>query len=116
MNEYKTLQQLNTKTVVETYYTDSQDMLLFKEVAIMLNVENIAGTTPTLDVVIQHSMNNDDWADLHAFTQVVEATGMQFKNVPDGSDDGFARYLRAKVTIAGTGPQYTFEVTMVGKE
>ena len=116
--------QLYTTAAAETVYSDWVDMMLYRELAIMFNCENVAGSSVTLDVTIQHCHNNDtDDADgdsetLHAFTQVTDGTGpgRQFKYVPDASDDGFMRYVRAKRVTGGASPQFTHEVVIIGKE
>jgi len=113
-NEIKILQAETSK--IATGSTPSQDCLNFKEVAVELNVTNISGTTPTLDVKIQHSHDNINWSDLFSFTQVTTVQGIQTKYVPNDTQFGFMRYLRAYYTITGTDPDYTFSVTIVAKE
>jgi hypothetical protein len=117
-NEQKTLQQLDTKTDVETYYTDAQDMLNFKEVGITLEVQNMDGSDSTLNVTIQqcseNSENDDRWHDLYSFTEATD-TGSQFKYIPDGDTPGFARFLRGKVVVGGSSPEITFQLLMIGK-
>lgn len=67
-----------------------------------------AGTTPTLDVKIQHSTNGSTWADLITFTQRT-AKGAQRSAL--GETVTVNRYVRAIWTIGGTGgPSFTFNV------
>lgn len=123
-NEELLAVQLTTKEAAETIYGDWIDMLDYKEMVAMFNCENVSGTTVTLDVTLQHCHNNDttdadgDSETLHAFTQVTDGTGpgRQLKVVPDGSDDGFMRYVRAKSVITGASPVFTYEVIVIGKE
>ena len=74
-----------------------------------LHVTAIAGTTPTLDVVVEHSANGTSgWATVATFSQVTTAVTAQRVVVAAGTTVN--RYLRAKATIAGTNPSYTISV------
>lgn len=74
------------------------------------------GTTPTLDVKIQHcATSGGTYADISgaAFTQVDDTAG--------GSGQGLAlniadaeRYLKVVATIAGTTPKFSFGVVFSG--
>ena len=70
-----------------------------------LHVTAASGTTPTLDVIIQHSTDNATWVDLITFTQVT-AAGKERIEVTGTVN----RYVRAIYTIGGTGPSFTFAV------
>jgi len=105
---------LDTKTVVGVTYTDSQDLLNYSEMGIMVNCENMSGITPTLDVVLEHSMNDADWDTLHTFAQFT-AVGKKTLYIPNGTEFGFLRYVRAKCTVGGTTPVITFEIHIVGR-
>lgn len=93
------------------------DFLNYKEVGIELNIGNVSGTSPTLDVVIQHNSGDDteDWHTLYTFTQKT-AAGIYSVYIPNGTEFGFLRNLRAKCTIGGTTPVFTFSVIAVAKE
>lgn len=67
-------------------------------------VTAVAGTTPSLTVVLEHSPDNTTWSQHSSFT-VVTATGVQRK-VAGGLD----RYIRCSWTITGTTPSATFSV------
>jgi hypothetical protein len=75
-----------------------------------LHVTAAAGTSsPTCDVIIEHSVNGStSWATLASFTQVTTSTSAQRVVVAAGTT--VRRYLRASYTIAGTGPSYTIAV------
>ena len=75
-----------------------------------LHVTAVAGTSsPTLDVIIEHSVNgSSSWATLATFTQVTTSTSAQRVTVAAGTT--VRRYLRASYTVAGTGPSYTCAV------
>ena len=65
-----------------------------------------AGTTPTLAVKIQHSLDNSTWVDLMTFATLNNATGkerIEYTGV-------IYRYVRCIYTITGTGPSFTFAV------
>lgn len=74
-----------------------------------LHVTAVAGTTPTLDVIIEQSANgSSSWSTIATFSQVTTTVGAQRVVVAPGTS--VARYLRAKATIAGTDPSYTISV------
>lgn len=74
-----------------------------------LHVTAISGSTPTLDVVIEHSANGSSgWTTIATFTQVTTSVAAQRVVVAPGTTVN--RYLRAKATIAGTNPSYTISV------
>ena len=71
-----------------------------------LHVPVVSGTTPTLDVKVQHSSDNATWADLITFTQVTTANAYERVAVTGTVN----RYLRADFTIGGTSPDFTFHL------
>lgn len=75
-----------------------------------LHVTAVAGTSsPTLGVIIEHSVNGStSWATLATFTQVTTSTSAQRVTVAAGTT--VRRYLRASYTVAGSGPSYTIAV------
>lgn len=67
-----------------------------------------ASAADTLDVKIQHSANDTDWADLTpAFTQVAAATS---EVIAVAAGTTVNQYLREYHTIAGTEPSFTYLV------
>jgi hypothetical protein len=76
----------------------------------VLSAKNVAGTTPTLDVKLQHSADNITYADVTggAFTQVTDAdTRAAVQHTLDIKLDGLNKYVRAVKTIGGTDtPQF----------
>lgn len=117
-NEAKVLIPEGSVDGVQTVYSDGQDMLDHKELVVTLNVTNVAGTTPSLNVTIEHcwtdSEDNDDWTTLITFTEK-GATGKETKTIPDGSTYGFHQYIRVKSVLGGTSPNFTYEVQAIGK-
>lgn len=70
-----------------------------------LHVFAKSGTSPTLDVKIQHSVDNSVWADLLTFTQATAATSER-----KTSTGAVNRYVREVRTIGGTSPSFTYAV------
>ena len=73
-----------------------------------LIVSAASGTSPTLDLKIQHSADNTTYADLLTFTQAT-ATTSEIKAVATSTTVN--RYLKVSATIGGTSPSFT---TIVG--
>lgn len=70
----------------------------------VLSVSAAAGTSPTLVVKVQHSVDNSVWVDLITFTTATGRTG-EYKAVTGTVN----RYTRVIWTIGGTGgPSFTF--------
>lgn len=80
----------------------------------ILQVTAVSGTTPTLDVKVQHT---DDisgtpvWVDLITFAQK-NSRGSEYKVVASGDVE---RYLRVTWTVAGTTPSFTMNVAVARK-
>jgi|DEB0MinimDraft_3_1074331.scaffolds.fasta_scaffold00311_11 hypothetical protein len=75
--------------------------------ACYLHVTAASGTTPTLDVVVEHSADASTWVTLATFAQVA-AGGNAERVAVTGTVN---RYLRASWTISGTSPSFTFHVS-----
>jgi len=69
-----------------------------------LEVTAASGTTPTLDVSVETSLDGVDWFTHGAFAQMT-ATGDQAK-----SFGGLSRFARVSWAITGTTPSFTFSV------
>ena len=75
------------------------------------------GTNPTLDVIIQHSPDGTNWFDLITFTQLT-AAGQEYKTLSETQGttvQAFSGRLRAKYTLGGTTPSFTFNVVVVAQ-
>ncbi len=70
-----------------------------------LVVTAASGTSPTLNVVIEDTLDGATWSPVGTFAQRT-AAGQETINVTIP----FARRLRVRWTIAGTAPSFTFEV------
>jgi hypothetical protein len=74
--------------------------------AAYMHVTAVDGTTPTLDVKVQHSVDDTAWVDLVSFAQVTTANSYERVAVTGTVN----RYLRVSYTITGTTPEFTFHV------
>lgn len=75
-----------------------------------LHVVRARGTTPTLDVTVEHSDDGIAWEPLAEFAQ---ATGVYTERVVStGEYEPVKRYARASYTIGGTSPQFAFAVAL----
>ena len=70
-----------------------------------LDVTAASGTTPTLDVVLEDTIDGTNYLTVGTFTQKT-ATGREAINVTNPFTDN----LRARWTVAGTTPSFTFSV------
>lgn len=71
-----------------------------------LNVTAASGTTPTLDVLVEDSVDGGaTWNTLVAFTQATAVT-REVKNITTP----FGDQLRVRWTVGGTTPSFTFAV------
>jgi hypothetical protein len=85
------------------------------EAAVVLNVRNVSGTTPTYDCKLQDSDDGSTgWADIAgaAFTQHTSTTGAVQKLAL--KTDSCKRYVRAVDTLGGTSPVFQRSVTVLG--
>ena len=69
-----------------------------------LQVTTVSGTTPSLTVTIQHSVDAVAWVDLITFTAVTASNNAQ-RIAAVGTVN---RHVRATWTITGTSPSFTF--------
>lgn len=72
---------------------------------LQLNVTASSGTTPTLDVVVEDTLDGTNYNVIGTFAQKV-ATGREVINV----STLFADRLRVRWTVGGTTPSFTFAV------
>jgi hypothetical protein len=74
---------------------------------VQLECTSASGTTPTLDVVLEDSVDGTNYNVIATFTQLT-GTGRQVANVTTP----FTGNVRARWTIGGTTPSFTFSVVM----
>lgn len=72
---------------------------------VQLNVTAASGTTPTLDVVIEDTLDGVNWNVIGTFAQKSGA-GREVINITTP----FGDTVRARWTIGGTTPSFTFSV------
>jgi hypothetical protein len=101
----------------ETVTGAAIDVLEFEGVAlILLNTSAGTGTSPTLDVKLQHSDDGITFSDVHsgAFTQVTSAAETAGVRVMKVTISDLKRYVRVLGTIDGTTPSFDFAAEFVG--
>ena len=76
---------------------------------VVLSVVTVSGTSPTLDVVVQHSADNITYTALTGGT-FTQATGTTSQSLTIASAVTINRYTRVAVTIGGSTPSFTFAV------
>jgi uncharacterized membrane protein len=72
---------------------------------IQLNVTAASGTLPTLDVVVQDTVDGTNYGTIATFTQATAVTKQVIR-----VDTPFTDTLRVVYVIAGTTPSFTFSV------
>lgn len=72
---------------------------------VQLDVTAAAGTSPTLDVVLEDTIDGTNWNTIGSFAAKT-ATGREVINITTP----FAGAARARWTIGGTTPSFTFSV------
>lgn len=91
----------------------------FEKFAAELVVSAASGTTPTLDVTIQHSIDGGTtWFTLMTFTQKT-STGSELKSeaeVEAATAEVYGDCIRAIWTIGGTTPSFTFYVKITAQD
>ena len=70
-----------------------------------------SGTTPTLDVVVQGSIDGTNWFTLATVAQFAAATGTKTANMTAGTV--IPPYIKAVSTIAGTTPSFTYTISVL---
>ena len=93
------------------------DVLEYEGVAlVLLNASAGTGTSPTLDVKLQHSDDDSTYEDVTsgAFSQVTDAAETAGVKAMKLNVSDLKRYLRVVGTVAGTTPSFDFGVEFVG--
>ncbi len=73
-----------------------------------LNISAAAGTVPTLDVLVEDTLDGTTFNTIGTFTQ---ATGVTRQVIDITSP--FSDQVRIKWTVGGTAPSFTFSVILV---
>lgn len=77
---------------------------------VQLNVTAVAGTAPTLDVLLEDTVDGANWNAVGTFSQKT-AVARDVINITTP----FARRLRVRWTVAGTTPSFTFAVHAIAQ-
>lgn len=89
---------------------------------VALRVTASTGTTPTLDIRIEHSAIGADPAGyttfitLKDFAQVTTTDSVTHIPIPDGTIYQFGREIRFLAKVGGTSPSYTFDLDIGARE
>jgi len=91
-------------------YSEPFDVSSYSEVFITTRVPVMDGTSPTLDVYVEHSFDAVHWTrlvnDFHqGMCKRISNTGSNTIRISK-----FARYIRAAWELGGTEPVITFEI------
>lgn len=103
---------VNLKPLAETAQNGSASVVVaeYVEGQLGLNVTEVAGTNPTLDVVVEVSLDRGaTWHTHTTFTQVT-AAGKALKLLTN-----LGERIRVSWTLGGTEPAITFGIDFVGK-
>jgi hypothetical protein len=83
----------------------------FNQAIILLNVTAVTGTSPTMDLIVEHSLDNTTWVTAATFTQATGVT-TEIKTIATP----FGSRMRLSYTIGGVAdPDFTFTVTTLLK-
>lgn len=86
--------------------TANLDGFNLKTLRAQLRTTAASGTTPTLDVVIEDTLDGTTWNTVGTFTQVTTGSARQVINVTAP----FSDTIRVRWTVGGTTPSFTFDV------
>lgn len=81
----------------------------YLEAHVLLDVTAVSGVLPMLDLVIETSPDKTNWFPHTTFTQKTDV-GKELKTLSN-----LGRFMRARWTISGTDPSFTFSLGLVGK-
>lgn len=77
---------------------------------LQLAVTAASGTTPTLDVVVEDTLDGTNWNAIGTFTQATAATAQAVDIAGMFTDQ-----VRVRWTVTGTTPSFTFSVLAFGR-
>src|SRR5687768_8292984 len=106
---------INAATITETGAASAQPLPQRKNKwAAAISTGTRTGTSPTLDVLVEHSENGTDWLTLATFTQITGASAHEVKFAAAATDylKPLLPYARASYTVGGTGTPTFNSVTV----
>lgn len=110
MNEFL-LKDQNISAAGTTYSDEYSYDETAARVECSLNVSAASGTSPTLDITPQFSIDGENWFDgANDFTQ---ATGTTTEMIENTSKVGVK--MRFKYVVGGTDPDFTFDIAAAAK-
>ena len=93
---------IDAAAVAATTTYASLDMgACFGAMTMTVTASSVSGTSPTADVIVEHSHDGSTWATLGSMTQLT-AAGTETKTFGP-----CRRYIRGKATLGGTSPVFT---------
>lgn len=84
----------------------------YDSLIIQLAVSAASGTNPTLDVIVEDTLNGVNFYTIATFAQKI-GTAVEIKRIAETAP--FADKLRVSWVIAGTTPSFTLEVKVMAK-
>lgn len=82
----------------------------YTEASVHVDVSQVTGTTPTLDVTVQTSADNTNWHAHTALTQLTDST-----TAADAQVTNISKYIRLDYNLGGTTPSFTVTALIVLK-
>lgn len=117
-NELTFVQALAAQAKTASFNVTGIDLSQYVgQIAVVIDVGTVSGTTPTLSVDLQSGDANDG-SNAVAFTPDVVSSSITASGMQVLSFDKRAagRYLKIVSTIGGTTPSFTFGVTVVARK
>jgi len=125
VNYFNTTQVVDPAAKTSTFNSGSHDCVdCGPDVFVIVNLGAATGTSPTLDVKLQESRNEnsadpeaaDAWSDITSAT-LTQITGTDDNTIFTGQfHNRKERYVRAVCTIAGTTPSFLIGVTLMSRK
>ena len=107
------IELINSSSITTTTNTDATLLPAnARDFVCIMKADNNGGTTPTMDVVIEHSHNQTDWLTLATFTQVTTSAAYELEQLTTALITALP-YVRATITLGGTSPDYQVELVVL---
>jgi uncharacterized integral membrane protein len=90
--------------------SDAQDVSIFDEGLLLVDITTVSGTSPTLDLTIQTEINGK-WVALPGVS-IAQQTAANALAV---ALTNFGKKIRLSWTVGGTSPSFTFSLAFIGK-
>lgn len=103
------LRFLPTETKTATFTTRAYDISEFNDLNVAVTTANVTGTTPSMVVTVEDSIDKVNWRTVDTFTAITAAGHVE--RALDADAD-LTKWARCVGTITGTTP--SFDVTIEG--